>query len=117
MQAIQHRYETYASGITRTSGSEIAAAAKAARDVLVNRFPAQTSALDAAYQAYLVAHQIAGNDPGVAAGAQAAAAIIEICRNDGSYPVPPPVFMGGRSESVTSRFGAAAAAHEQPLYS
>ena len=95
VQAIQHRYETYASGIARTSGSEIGAAAKAARDVLVNRFPPQTAALDARYQAYLTAHQIAGNDPGIAAGAQAAAAIIEICRNDGSYPVPSPVFMGG----------------------
>ena len=67
VQAIQQRFETYSAGITPTSGSVIAAAAKAARDVLVNRFPAQSATLDAAYSAYLAAHQISANDPGVAA--------------------------------------------------
>jgi len=38
VQAIQQRFETYSPGITPTTGSVIAAAAKAARDVLVNRF-------------------------------------------------------------------------------
>ena len=59
VQAIQQRFETYSPGITPTTGSVIAAAAKAARDVLVNRFPAQTATLDTAYSAYLAAHQIA----------------------------------------------------------
>jgi hypothetical protein len=95
VQAIQQRFETYSPGITPTTGSVIAAAAKAARDVLVNRFPAQTATLDTAYSAYLAAHQIAANDPGIAAGAQAAAAIIQGRAGDGTYPVPAPIFMGG----------------------
>jgi hypothetical protein len=95
VQAIQKRFETYSPGITPTTGSVIAAAAKAARDVLVNRFAAQTATLDAAYAAYLTAHQIAANDPGIAAGAQAAAAIIQGRMGDGTYPVPAPIFMGG----------------------
>src|SRR5687768_2465653 len=92
VQAIQQRFETYSAGITPTSGSVIAAASKAARDVLVNRFPAQVDALDATYQAYLTAHQLASSDPGVAAGAQAAAAIIQMRVGDGTYPVPAPTF-------------------------
>jgi hypothetical protein len=95
IQAIQQRFETYSRGITPTSGSVIAAAAKAARDVLVNRFPPQMATVDAAYQSYLTSHQIATNDPGLAAGAQAAAAIIQGRVNDGAYPVPPPAFYGG----------------------
>ena len=95
VQAIQQRFETYSPGITPTTGSEIAAAAKAARDVLVNRFPAQTATLDAAYSNYLADHQIASNDGGIAAGAQAAAAIIQGRVDDGAYPVPAPAFFGG----------------------
>ena len=94
VQAIQQRFETYSPGITPTTGSVIAAASKAARDVLVNRFPEQTAALDATYQAYLTAHQLTASDPGVAAGAQAAAAIIQGRVGDGSYPVPAPTFFG-----------------------
>jgi hypothetical protein len=95
VQAIQQRFETYSPGITPTSGSVIAAAAKAARDVLAHAFPPQVAMLDAAYSAYLAAHQIAANDPGVAAGAQAAAACILGRVNDGAYPVPAPTFFGG----------------------
>jgi hypothetical protein len=95
VQAIQQRYATYSPGITPTSGSVIAAAAKAARDVLVNRFPAQSATLDAAYAAYLTANGLTSTDPGVAAGAQAAAAIILGRVNDGTYPVPAPEFFGG----------------------
>jgi hypothetical protein len=95
VQAIQQRFETYSPGITPTTGSVIAAAAKAARDVLVNRFPAQTATLDAAYQSYLTAHQISSTDPGIAAGAQAAAACILGRVGDGAYPVPAPTFFGG----------------------
>jgi hypothetical protein len=95
VQAIQKRFETYSPGITPTSGSVIAAASKAARDVLANRFPSQTAALDATYQAYLTAHQLTSSDPGVAAGAQAAAAIIQMRVGGGTYPVPAPTFFGG----------------------
>ncbi len=94
VQAIQQRFETYSPGITPTTGSVIAAAAKAARDVLVNRFPAQTATLDATYSTYLADHQIASNDGGIAAGAQAAAAIIQGRVGDGAYPVPAPAFFG-----------------------
>jgi hypothetical protein len=95
VQAIQQRFETFSPGITPATGSVIAAAAKAARDVLVNRFPAQSAALDAAYSNYLNAHQIAANDPGIAAGAQAAAACILGRVDDGAYPVPAPALFGG----------------------
>ena len=94
VQAIQRRFETYSRDITPTSGSMIAAAAKAARDVLVNRFPAQTAALDTIYAQYLTDHQIAANDGGIAAGAQAAAAMIAGRVGDGAYPVPSPTFFG-----------------------
>ena len=94
VQAIQQRFETYSPGITPTTGSVIAAAAKAARDVLVNRFPAQARARYD-LSAYLTAHQIAASDPGMAAGAQAAAAIIQGRVGDGAYPVPAPTLFGG----------------------
>jgi hypothetical protein len=94
VQAIQRRFETYSPDISPTSGSMIAAAAKAARDVLANRFPAQTAALDTIYAQYLTDHQIAANDGGIPAGAQAAAAIIAARVGDGAYPVPSPVFFG-----------------------
>ena len=41
IQAYQHRFETYNDPIAGAAGSAVAAAATAARDVLVNRFPAQ----------------------------------------------------------------------------
>ncbi len=94
VQAIQRRFETYSPGISPASGSVIAAAAKAARDVLANRFPAQAASLDAAYALYLETHQLSNTDPGVAAGAQAAAAIIQMRVGDGAYPVPAPTFFG-----------------------
>src|SRR5688572_1857438 len=95
VQAIQQRVETFSPGITPATGSVIAAAATAARDVLVSRFPAQSATLDTAYANYLAAHQIAANDPGIAAGAQAAAACILGRLNDGGYPVPAPALFGG----------------------
>lgn len=94
VQAIQRRFETYSPGMTPATGSMIAAASKAARDVLANRFPAQTAALDTIYQQYLADNQIAGNDGGIAAGAQAAAAIVQGRIGDGAYPVPAAPFFG-----------------------
>ena len=114
VQAIQKRFETYSPGITPASGSVIAAASKAARDVLVNRFPAQTDALEATYQAYLTAHQLASSDPGVAAGAQAAAAIIQMRVGDGTYPVPAPTFFGN-TELGQWRANVNAAGQPQPM--
>jgi len=74
VQAIEKRYEPYYVEIPGSTGSPEAAAAKAAHDVLVSRFPAQTSALDTTYQQYLLLHGLAENDPGVSVGAKAAAA-------------------------------------------
>ena len=42
VQAYEKRFQPYAIHIRDASGSRVAAAAAAARDVLVNRFPAQT---------------------------------------------------------------------------
>ena len=67
-QAYDQSFKTYASEIFGATGSPAAAIAKAARDVLVNRFPTQTAAVDAAYGTYLTANSIAANDPGVEVG-------------------------------------------------
>jgi hypothetical protein len=97
IQAIQRRFETYSSGMVPRSGSVIAAAATAAHDVLVNRFSAAATVagLDATYAAYLASHQLTTDDPGVAAGRQAAANIIQMRVGDGGYPTTPSTFFGG----------------------
>lgn len=101
VQAIDRRYKPYCVVIADASGSPVAAAAKAARDVLVNRFPSQTASLDATYNAYLTSNGLAADDPGVAVGAQAAAGIIALRANDGSFPsVPPPPFTGGNEPGM-----------------
>ena len=95
VQAYDRRFEPYAVTITGTSGSPVAAVAKAAHDVLVNRFPAKTESLDTNYNAYLANHGLSQDDPGVSVGQLAAAAIIALRANDGSWPANPPVFNGG----------------------
>ena len=96
VQAITGEFEPYHVHIPGASGSPAAATAKAAHDVLVNRFPAQTAALDLIYHNYLAANFLAEDDPGVAVGAIAAAGIIALRANDGSFPnPPPPPFLGG----------------------
>jgi hypothetical protein len=96
VQAIEKKYEPYYVEIQGASGSPVAAAAKAAHDVLVNRFPAQAASLDATYEQYLLDHSLAPDDPGVAVGATAAAGIIALRACDGSFPSPPPPpFVGG----------------------
>jgi len=101
VQAIEGRYEPYHTAIPGASGSPVAAAAKAAHDVLVNRFPAQAAFLDMTYQLYLLNHGLTEDDPGVAVGATAAAGIIALRVGDGSFPVvPPPPFFGGTDPGV-----------------
>ena len=56
VQAIEKKYEPYYVEIPGASGSPEAAAAKAAHDVLVSRFPSQAANLDTAYQQYLLNH-------------------------------------------------------------
>jgi hypothetical protein len=101
VQAIEKRYQPYYVDIPGASGSPTAAAAKAAHDVLVNRFPAQAAILDLTYQQYLLNHGLLDTDPGVAVGATAAAGIIALRACDGSFPVPaPPPFIGGTDPGV-----------------
>jgi hypothetical protein len=95
IQAFQQRFESYNSPIVGASGSPVAAAAKAARDVLVNRFPAQAGSIETTYQNYLTAKGLLPTDPGVGIGTQAAANIIAARANDGSFPSNPEVFTGG----------------------
>ncbi len=101
VQAIERDFEPYYVEIKGATGSPIAAAAKAAHDVLVSRFPAQTAALDMTYSQYLFNNGLAETDPGVAVGAKAAAGIIALRACDGSFPIPaPPPFVGGTDPGV-----------------
>jgi hypothetical protein len=96
VQSIEGRYRPYHIRVPNASGSKAAAAAKAARDVLVNRFASQSDAINTRYEAYLAANGIAASDPGVSVGARAAAAIIALRANDGSFPSSPQTpFSGG----------------------
>lgn len=98
VQAIERKYEPYYVEIRGATGSPIAAAAKAARDVLVNRFtaPAQVEQIHGLYLQYLLNHGLLETDPGVEVGAKAAAGIIALRNCDGSFPVPAPSpFLGG----------------------
>ena len=58
IQAFQGRYETYSSAIAGASGSPIAAAATAARDVLISRLPgsAADEFVETKYQEFLAAN-------------------------------------------------------------
>ena len=101
VQAIEKKYEPYYVEIPGAAGSPEAAAAKAAHDILVSRFPAQAANLDTTYQQYLFNHGLADNDPAVAVGAKAAAGIIALRACDGSFPNPaPPPFIGGTDIGV-----------------
>ena len=95
VQSIERKYEPYYVEIPGASGSPIAAAAKAAHDVLVSRYPNQSSQLDTAYQNYLVSKGISADDPGIAVGEKAAAGIVALRACDGSFPNPSIPFTGG----------------------
>jgi hypothetical protein len=94
IQATERRFESYAVAIPNASGSPVAAAATAAHDVLVARFPLQAGTLDTGLHDYLDGLGLLG-DPGVAIGQQAAVAILNLRANDGSFPPDPEVFIGG----------------------
>ena len=97
VEAFDRRFKPYHVEIQGASGSPIAAVAKAAHDVLLNLYPAQSDFLDKAYDDYLAANGLAQGDPGVFVGQQAAAGIINLRTNDGRFPSNPPVFTGGTS--------------------
>ncbi len=92
VQAIEGDYQPYCGSIAGASGSTAAAVAKAARDVLVNRFPGQLATITADYNAYVAG--IDPNDPGFAVGAAAAQCMINMRANDGSFPAGWPAFFG-----------------------
>ena len=94
VQAYDKEFEPYATEISGASGSPAAAIAKATRDVLVNRFPAQAGSVNTAYTNYLAANGLAADDPGVSVGAAAAAGMIALRTGDGAFPNPSPVFNG-----------------------
>src|SRR5262245_36751754 len=94
VQAIDKRFKPYHVVIPGASGSPEAATAKAAHDILVDLFPAQTMALDAIYERYLSEHGLSPNDPGVAVGETAAAGIIALRANDGRFPPNQVPFVG-----------------------
>ena len=102
VQAIAGQYQPYHCVIPGATGSTSSAAAKAARDVLVNRFPSRAVAIEGIYQQYLFEHSgLDPNDAGVAVGAQAAACIIALRATDGSFPnPPPPPFVGSLAIGV-----------------
>src|SRR6185503_2685429 len=80
--------------IPGASGSPDAAAAKAARDVLINLLPGQSMAIDNQYNLYITTHGLS-NDPGIAVGTTAAAGIIALRSNDGRNPPGQVPFVGG----------------------
>jgi hypothetical protein len=101
VESIDGRFRPYHRRVPGASGSMAAAVAKAAHDVLLNRFPGQAAFLDTAYHDYLFNNGLADNDPGVSVGQQAAADIIAFRANDGSFPNPPPPdFVGGTDPGV-----------------
>jgi len=95
VESITGRFRPYAIHVPGASGSTAAAVAKAAHDVLVSRFPSLTTSLDTTYHSYLTTHGLAETDAGVAVGAAAAAGIISLRANDGSFPLNPTPFTGG----------------------
>ena len=93
VQAIEGDYQPYCGEIPGASGSTTAAAATAARDVLVNRFPAQAMAIIANYNAYVAG--IDPSDPGFAVGQAAAQCMIDLRSNDNGFPSPWLPYTGG----------------------
>ena len=76
VQAYEKRFKHYAVRIRDAHGSLVAAAATAARDVLVNRFPLQTDTIQGRYLAFLTNHGLTEADLGRLVGEQAASGII-----------------------------------------
>ena len=94
VQAIERDYQPYCADIAGAGGTPAAAVAKAAHDVLVNRFPAQALSLGTTYNNYLITHGISTMDAGIPVGAAAAQCMIALRTNDGAFPAPGPPFIG-----------------------
>jgi hypothetical protein len=95
VQAYVPEYQPYALNIEGANGSQIAAIATAARDTLIGRLPpAQDVAVQALWEGYLNSRAISLVDPGVAVGSLAAAGVLALRANDGSFPDMFPAFTG-----------------------
>jgi hypothetical protein len=94
IQAFEGHFESYSGPIPNVAGSPIAAAARAAHDVLVARFPTQSGTLDTFLNNYLNGLGLQG-DEGLVIGQQAAANILNLRAGDGSFPSNPEDFVGG----------------------
>ena len=100
VQAFERRYEPYCIGIANASGSPVAAASKAARDVLVGLFPAQEATIELAYSTlnatYISQGLMVAADAGEDAGRQAADCILDKrLASDNFNRNTPDSFMGG----------------------
>ena len=103
VQAFERRYQPYCVSVSNPSGSLVAAAARAARDVLVGLFgtqPGQTSAIDAAYTAltatYIDEGLMVANDTGQLVGQAAARCILDRrLAEDNARRATPDSFRGG----------------------
>lgn len=90
VQALDKRFEPYHVIIKDAKGSQSAAVAAAAHDVLVGLYPDQTNALNISYYGYLSDNGLTG-DPGLDVGHKAAAAVLTLARK---IPVLVPPFVG-----------------------
>jgi len=79
VQALDHRFEPYQVEIMDSKGSQSAAAAAAAHDVLVGLFPSQSTSLDTTYFDYLANNGL-GNDPGLDVGHRVAMGVLPLQR-------------------------------------
>jgi hypothetical protein len=106
VQAYEHEFEPYCGAIPNAAGSPSAAVGAAARDVLLALLPAQAGAINTAFGTFLGAFGLASNDAGIAVGQAAAACMIALRAQDGSFPNPAPTFFGenaiGAWRSATS---------------
>src|SRR5215510_4345372 len=85
VNGITGKYETYLSpGPAPNNASPEAAAISAAHHALKNLFQSQSASLDAFYESSLAVHGLSQNDPGIAYGRSAAAAILALRTNDHS---------------------------------
>ena len=85
VNGITGKYETYLSpGAAPENASPEAAAIAAAHHALKGLFNSQAASLDALYDSSLAAHGLSQNDPGIAYGRSAAAAILALRANDHS---------------------------------
>jgi len=85
VNGITGKYDTYLSpGAAPANASPEAAAIAAAHHTLRNLFQSQAASLDSLFAQSVAAHGLAENDPGVAYGRSAAAAILALRANDHS---------------------------------